>query len=89
MSKKFSVCMSCLDYMLSLTKIQDITQGVPRINEIINASQVISTPVITALLDVNDDLEFARRVKGRIEKTLLGEVSYVLVSILLFLQILS
>ena len=48
----------------------------PRINEIINASQVISTPVITALLDVNDDLEFARRVKGRIEKTLLGEVSF-------------
>ncbi|KFM60621.1 DNA-directed RNA polymerase III subunit RPC1, partial [Stegodyphus mimosarum] len=53
----------------------NITQGVPRIGEIINASKVISTPVITALLDINDDLEFARRVKGRIEKTLLGEVS--------------
>ncbi|GFT84690.1 DNA-directed RNA polymerase III subunit RPC1 [Nephila pilipes] len=52
----------------------NITQGVPRIGEIINASKVISTPVVTALLDVNDDLEFARKVKGRIEKTLLGEV---------------
>ncbi|XP_055932368.1 DNA-directed RNA polymerase III subunit RPC1-like [Argiope bruennichi] len=53
----------------------NITQGVPRIGEIINASKVISTPVVTALLDVNDDLEFARKVKGRIEKTLLGEVT--------------
>ncbi|GIY69608.1 DNA-directed RNA polymerase III subunit RPC1, partial [Caerostris darwini] len=53
----------------------NITQGVPRIGEIINASKNISTPVITALLDVNDDLEFARKVKGRVEKTLLGEVT--------------
>lgn len=82
---KICVRTASFNYVLSLTKIQDITQGVPRINEIINASHSISTPVITALLDVNDDLEFARRVKGRIEKTLLGEVSYVLVSILLFL----
>lgn len=82
---KICVRTASLNYILSLTKIQDITQGVPRINEIINASHSISTPVITALLDVNDDLEFARRVKGRIEKTLLGEVSYVFVSILLFL----
>lgn len=82
---KICVRTASFNYILSLTKIQDITQGVPRINEIINASHSISTPVITALLDVNDDLEFARRVKGRIEKTLLGEVSYVLVSILLFL----
>ncbi|XP_071036017.1 DNA-directed RNA polymerase III subunit RPC1 [Parasteatoda tepidariorum] len=53
----------------------NITQGVPRIGEIINATKVISTPVITALLDENDDLESARRVKGRIEKTTLGDVS--------------
>ena len=34
-----------------------------------------STPIITASLDVENDPEFARVVKGRIEKTLLGEVS--------------
>lgn len=34
----------------------------------------LSTPIITAHLDVEDDADFARLVKGRIEKTLLGEV---------------
>ncbi|XP_013774384.1 DNA-directed RNA polymerase III subunit RPC1-like [Limulus polyphemus] len=53
----------------------NITQGVPRIKEIINANKLISTPVITASLICAVDPEFARRVKGRVEKTLLGEVS--------------
>ncbi|XP_041117381.1 DNA-directed RNA polymerase III subunit RPC1 isoform X1 [Polyodon spathula] len=53
----------------------NITLGVPRIKEIINASKNISTPIITAHLDVDDDADFARLVKGRIEKTLLGEIS--------------
>ncbi|XP_067133403.1 DNA-directed RNA polymerase III subunit RPC1 [Centruroides vittatus] len=53
----------------------NITQGVPRIKEIINANHIISTPVITAALEVDNDPEVARQVKGRIEKTLLGEVS--------------
>uniref|UniRef100_A0A2R5LGD7 DNA-directed RNA polymerase subunit n=1 Tax=Ornithodoros turicata TaxID=34597 RepID=A0A2R5LGD7_9ACAR len=53
----------------------NITQGVPRIKEIINASKVISTPIITAALLNDTDPEYARRVKGRIEKTLLGQVS--------------
>jgi DNA-directed RNA polymerase III subunit RPC1 len=52
----------------------NITQGVPRIKEIINASKNISTPIITAHLEKDSDAEFARVVKGRIEKTLLGEV---------------
>jgi len=39
-----------------------------------NASKNISTPIITAQLDDNKDPEFARVVKGRIEKTELGEV---------------
>ena len=43
----------------------NITLGVPRIKEIINASKKISTPIITAFLDIEDDPEFARRVKGR------------------------
>ncbi|KFV03628.1 RPC1 polymerase, partial [Scopus umbretta] len=34
-----------------------------------------STPIITAQLDKDDDPDFARLVKGRIEKTLLGEIS--------------
>ncbi|KAL1139349.1 hypothetical protein AAG570_006333 [Ranatra chinensis] len=53
----------------------NITQGVPRIKEIINASKNISTPIITAYLENDTDQEFARRVKGRIEKTTLGEVT--------------
>ncbi|KAA8581469.1 hypothetical protein FQN60_003050 [Etheostoma spectabile] len=53
----------------------NITLGVPRIKEIINASKNISTPIITAHLDMEDDADFARLVKGRIEKTLLGEIS--------------
>ncbi|XP_053613685.1 DNA-directed RNA polymerase III subunit RPC1 [Plodia interpunctella] len=53
----------------------NITQGVPRVKEIINASKVISTPIITAELTYPLDQEFARRVKGRIEKTTLGEIT--------------
>ncbi|KAK8379693.1 hypothetical protein O3P69_019586 [Scylla paramamosain] len=52
----------------------NITLGVPRILEIINASHSISTPIITAKLKEDSDPEKARQVKGRIEKTLLGEV---------------
>ncbi|KAI8497884.1 DNA-directed RNA polymerase III subunit RPC1 [Branchiostoma belcheri] len=52
-----------------------ITLGVPRIKEIINASKNISTPIITAQLQDHSSAEFARRVKGRIEKSLLGEVT--------------
>ena len=54
----------------------NVTLGVPRIKEIINASKVISTPIINAVL-VNDDDEIAARVaKGRIEKTLLEDVAF-------------
>ncbi|KAF4475743.1 dna-directed rna polymerase iii subunit rpc1 [Fusarium agapanthi] len=51
-----------------------ITQGVPRIKEIINASKVISTPVITCPLLNTQQIEAARVVKARIEKTLLSDV---------------
>jgi DNA-directed RNA polymerase III subunit RPC1 len=71
----------------------NVTLGVPRIKEIINASKKISTPIIDAALDfgsygtsANASEEVkkqvrlsaetaARVVKGRIEKTLLGDVS--------------
>nr|XP_023022188.1 DNA-directed RNA polymerase III subunit RPC1 [Leptinotarsa decemlineata] len=53
----------------------NITQGVPRIKEIINVSKKISTPIIRASLVNSVDPEFAREVKGRIERTTLGEIS--------------
>jgi DNA-directed RNA polymerase III subunit RPC1 len=51
-----------------------ITQGVPRIKEIINASSKISTPVITCELQNSQSEQAARIVKGRIEKTYLRDV---------------
>lgn len=54
----------------------NVTLGVPRIKEIINAAKVISTPIINTVL-VNDEDEVAARVvKGRIEKTLLRDVAF-------------
>ncbi|WEW60224.1 DNA-directed RNA polymerase III subunit C1 (rpo31) [Emydomyces testavorans] len=53
-----------------------ITQGVPRIKEIINASREISTPVITCELINNADVRAAQIVKGRIEKTFLRDITY-------------
>lgn len=52
----------------------NVTLGVPRIKEIINAARNISTPIITAPLAIPDSLPAARIVKGRIELTRLGEV---------------
>lgn len=53
----------------------NVTLGVPRIKEIINASRNISTPIITANLVNSTDSEFARLVKSRIEKTYLREIA--------------
>lgn len=54
----------------------NVTLGVPRIKEIINAAKVISTPIINTVL-VNDEDEVAARVvKGRIEKTVLRDVAF-------------
>ena len=52
----------------------NITLGVPRIKEIINASKSISTPIISASLMSDRDVKAARVVKGRVEKTTLGEI---------------
>ncbi|SSD60927.1 DNA-directed RNA polymerase III subunit RPC1 [Saccharomycodes ludwigii] len=54
----------------------NVTLGVPRIKEIINASKVISTPIINAVLVNNEDERAARVVKGRVEKTLLKDVVF-------------
>jgi DNA-directed RNA polymerase III subunit RPC1 len=50
-----------------------ITEGVPRIKEIINASKAISTPVITCPLENPNDIVVARVVKGLIEKTYVSD----------------
>ena len=52
----------------------NITLGVPRIREIINASKSISTPIVTAKLVAENSESTARIVKGRIEKTYLRDV---------------
>ncbi|KAK7989416.1 NmrA-like family protein [Apiospora arundinis] len=51
-----------------------ITQGVPRIKEIINASKTISTPVVTCPLENKYQIEAARMVRGRIEQTFVEDV---------------
>jgi DNA-directed RNA polymerase III subunit RPC1 len=53
----------------------NVTLGVPRLKEIINAAKKISTPIITAKLERDDNKVAARIVKAVIEKTSLGEVS--------------
>ncbi|KAG0021924.1 hypothetical protein BGZ81_008743 [Podila clonocystis] len=53
----------------------NITLGVPRIKEIINAAKVITTPIITTRLVNSTDVKAARIVKGRIEKTMLGDIA--------------
>lgn len=53
----------------------NVTLGVPRIKEIINAAKLISTPIITAKLIQDDNIVAARIVKAEIEKTTLGEIS--------------
>lgn len=60
--------------MWSSNSLLDITQGVPRIKEIINATKNIATPIITAYLVRDDNERTARIVKGSIEKTVLGQV---------------
>ena len=59
-----------------------ITEGVPRIKEIINASKIISTPIISCALESKNDIVAARIVKGRIEKTFLRDVSRLTVCLL-------
>ena len=53
----------------------NVTLGVPRLKEIINASKNISTPIITVKLEQDDNKIAARVVKAGIEKTTLGQVS--------------
>ncbi|KAG8933996.1 hypothetical protein FRC01_005893 [Tulasnella sp. 417] len=56
----------------------NVTLGVPRIKEIINAAKNISTPIITCKLVSAASEQSARIVKGRVEKTYLGDVASVI-----------
>lgn len=53
----------------------NITQGVPRIREIINATKAISTPLIEVKLQQPLDKEAALRAKALIESATIGDVS--------------
>lgn len=53
----------------------NVTLGVPRIKEIINGAKKILTPIITAELDRDDNVNIARMVKARIDKTVLGQIA--------------
>ncbi|KAJ3348238.1 hypothetical protein HDU83_001425 [Entophlyctis luteolus] len=55
----------------------NVTLGVPRIKEIINASKVINTPIIKARLEekTKQDKRAARVIQGRIERTTLENVT--------------
>ncbi|GKY92403.1 hypothetical protein MPSEU_000210900 [Mayamaea pseudoterrestris] len=53
----------------------NVTLGVPRLKEIINAAKLISTPIITGKLIQDDNKLAARLCKSVIEKTTLGQVS--------------
>lgn len=52
----------------------NVTQGVPRIKEIIDASKKVASPIIMAQLVNYTSIQSARIVKGRIEKTTLSDV---------------
>ncbi len=52
----------------------NVTLRVPRINEIINTTKVISTPIIVAKLKNEDEVIAARVVKVRLETTFLGDI---------------
>jgi DNA-directed RNA polymerase III subunit RPC1 len=53
----------------------NITQGVPRIREIINATKAISTPLIEVKLERSDSKEFAKAVKAKIESSTIADVA--------------
>ena len=53
----------------------NVTLGVPRIKEIINAARTISTPIITAALANDRSEPSARVVAGRVERTTIGDIA--------------
>ena len=52
----------------------NVTLGVPRIKEIINASKNISTPIMTVAVEQNKSESVVRMIQNRLEKTTLGQI---------------
>ncbi|CRH01783.1 DNA-directed RNA polymerase 3 largest subunit, putative [Plasmodium relictum] len=52
----------------------NVTLGVPRIKEIINASSFIQTPILNIPLEVNDNYNFALMMKSKLEKTTIRDI---------------
>ncbi|EUD67602.1 DNA-directed RNA polymerase III subunit RPC1 [Plasmodium inui San Antonio 1] len=52
----------------------NVTLGVPRIKEIINASSTIQTPILNIPLQVNDNYNFALMMKSKLEKTTIRDI---------------
>lgn len=52
----------------------NITLGVPRLKEIINAVKNISTPIVKTCLSCPDILEEAKKIKGRIDRVYLKDI---------------
>ncbi|SCO93759.1 DNA-directed RNA polymerase III subunit RPC1, putative [Plasmodium malariae] len=52
----------------------NVTLGVPRIKEIINASSIIQTPILNIPLEVKDNYNFALMIKSKLEKTTIRDV---------------
>jgi DNA-directed RNA polymerase III subunit RPC1 len=52
----------------------NITLGVPRIKEIIDATKNIKSPFITAYLENPTSEDEARRVKGVVERVVLSDI---------------
>ena len=67
--------MTLKTFHFAVVASMNVTLGVPRIKEIINAAKVISTPIISCKLVTRNSEASARIVKARLEKTLLGDVS--------------
>ncbi|KAK9920884.1 hypothetical protein M0R45_029422 [Rubus argutus] len=53
----------------------NVTLGVPRIKEIIDGAKNIKTPIITTVLECDNNAMIARMVAGRIGSTNLGQVA--------------
>lgn len=53
----------------------NVTMGVPRIKEIINAAKTISTALMNVALQVDSNEVSARIVKGRLEKATLKDIA--------------
>ncbi|CXI99849.1 DNA-directed RNA polymerase 3 largest subunit, putative [Plasmodium berghei] len=52
----------------------NVTLGVPRIKEIINASNVIQTPILNIPLRIKDNYNFALMMKSKLEKTSIRDI---------------